>query len=94
MIAAQPSDYVVTLNGEVFFAEVKSTSDELTFHFSNIRRGQWNASRRITRAGGKYLFFIKSLHWDQWYCVPAQVLHANPTKSMRWTQLKDYTYEL
>lgn len=92
-IAAQPADYVVTLKGETFYAEVKSTIDEKTFHFSNIRKQQMAASRRIIRAGGKYLFFIKSLEWDRWYCLCASVLHNHPTKSMTWEQLKAYEYE-
>lgn len=95
-VAAQPADYIVTLKGQTFFAEVKSTVDQTSFHFNNIRKGQIAASRRITTAGGTYLFFIKSEELEQWFCVPAVVIHTTlrSKKSMTWHELKDYEYDL
>lgn len=96
-VAAQPSDYMVVLDGQVFFAEVKSTSDNTSFHFSNIRKAQIAASRRIVKAGAGYFFFIKSLVLNQWFCVPAAVIHntiASGTKHLKWQQIQDYAYEI
>lgn len=95
-IPPQPADYLVLVEGQLFFAEVKSTVDRTSFHFSNIRKGQIAASRRITAAGGVYLFFIKSQELDQWYCVPAQVIHTTlrQKKSMTWNELEPYKYDL
>ena len=95
-VVAQPSDYIVVVEGEGFFAEVKSTVDTTSFHFSNIQKAQIAASRRITAAGGTYLFFIKSEELDQWFCVPAAVVHTTlrQKKSMSWKELEQYTYDL
>lgn len=95
-VAAQPSDYLVVVDGEVLFAEVKSTVDTNSFHFSNIRKAQIAASRRITAAGGTYLFFVKSEELDRWFAVPAAVIHTTlrTKKSMTWKELEPYTYVL
>ncbi len=93
---AQPSDYIVVVNGQVIFAEVKSTVDKTTFHFSNLRKTQVAASRRITAAGGTYLFFVKSEELEQWYAIPAAVVHTTlrEKKSMTWLELEPYQYDL
>lgn len=96
-IAAQPSDYIVTLKGETFFAEVKSTVDDGAFHFNNVRKQQMAASRRTAKAGGTYLFFIKSLYHMQWYCVPAQVVHEtikSGKKHLTWSQMEPFKYDI
>lgn len=93
-VAAQPSDFLVTLSGSSFYAEVKSTIDPTTFHYSNVRKGQWAAARMITRAGGLYFFFLKSEHLGQWYCVPAAVLINHTKKSIEWTELEPYKHDL
>lgn len=95
-VVAQPSDYLVTLNGVTFFAEVKSTTDPTTFHFANIRKQQLAKSRQIVMAGGTYLFFIKSEELNQWFCVPAAIIHAvdRTKKSMSWLELEPYKHAL
>lgn len=94
-VAAQPADYICVVNGQWFFAEVKSTTDVGHFHFSNIRKGQIAASRRTVAAGGLYFFFVKSEELDQWFCLPAQVVHTTlrEKKSMTWKQLEQYKYD-
>lgn len=92
-VAAQPSDYLVTVNGETFYAEVKSTQDVKAFHFSNIRKQQMAKSRMIAKAGGLYFFFIKSEHLGQWYCIPAQIVHNHPVKHLTWIELEPYKYD-
>lgn len=91
---AQPSDFIVTIPEGTFYAEVKSTKDELAFHFSNIRKGQMAASRRVVKAGGLYFFFIKKVLDQQWFCVPAAVVHAAPLKHLTWSDLEPYKYDL
>lgn len=97
-VNAQPADYIVTAEGMgTFFAEVKSTTDETSFHFGNIQKEQLAASRRCVAAGGVYLFFIKSQHLDQWFCIPAQVIHhtslVKKRKHLKWAELKEYEYD-
>lgn len=89
---AQPSDFIVTIPEGTFYAEVKSTKDPDAFHFSNIRKAQLAASRRIVKAGGLYFFFIKSIWEQQWFCVPAQVVHAAEKKHLTWKELEPHKY--
>ena len=91
---AQPSDFIVTIPGSTFYAEVKSTKDPDAFHFSNIRKAQMAASRRVVKAGGTYLFFIKAILEMQWFCVPAEVVHATEKdkKHLTWQELEPYKY--
>lgn len=93
-VVAQPSDFIVTADGHTFYAEVKSSQDETTFHFDNIRKAQLAASRRVIKANGVYLFFLKSEHLNQWFCVPAHVVHEIMLvkKSARWAELESYLY--
>jgi len=95
-VAAQPSDFLVVVEGMTFFAEVKSTVDRNSFHFNNIRKGQIAASRRVSSAGGTYLFFVKSEAHDQWYSVPGAVVHTTlrAKKSMTWAELEPYKYDI
>ena len=93
----QPSDYIIVLDSQTFFAEVKHTVDEDRFHFSNIRKGQMVASRKIVKAGGLYFLFIKSAHLNQWFCVPAHVVHMAKEErrgSLTWTEMEPYKYDL
>lgn len=95
-VAAQPADYVVVVQGQWFFAEVKATKDDKAFHFKNIRKGQIAASRRTVAAGGTYLFFVKSMVLDRWHCIPAEVVHTTlrQKKSMTWDELEMFKYEV
>lgn len=95
-IQAQPSDFIVVVEGQTFFAEVKSSQDEVSFHFSNIQKGQLAASRRATMAGGVYLFFIKSEFHNQWFCLPAALVNTTlrSKKSLKWTELEAYKHVL
>lgn len=94
-IPPQPSDYILTLNGEMMYAEVKSTKDADAFHFSNIQKGQMAASRRQVAAGGVYLFFIHSLARAQWFCVPAELIHATMAtkKHLTWDELAPFPWD-
>lgn len=93
-IGAQPSDYIVTLDGMTHYAEVKSSQNPTFFPFSNIKRGQKIAARRSTTAGGTYLFYIKNLNTNRWYCVPAQVIVNHSAKSIKWVEIEQYRMEI
>lgn len=91
-VAAQPSDFLLTLKGVTHYAEVKSSSNQVSFSFGGIQKGQWNMSRKIVRAGGSYLFFIKNQVSQQWYLIPAAVLHNHPKKSIKWKEIETYKW--
>lgn len=92
ILQAQPSDFLLTVDGDTHYAEVKSSTNKTSFPFSNIKRGQWIASRRVVGAGGSYLFFIKNLVTKVWYVVPALVLHKHNRKSIKWAEIEDYQW--
>lgn len=89
-----PSDYIVTDNGLMYYAEVKSTNDKVSLPFGNIQKGQWKAATRQVAAGGLYFFFVRSEAWKTWYKVPAQVLleHSKVRQSIKWSELSDYKW--
>jgi len=93
-VAKQPSDYLVVDNGNTYFAEVKSCREEISFPHSNIQQFQLASARRVTKAGGTYVFFIKNLLTGQWYCVPAEVIIESDKKSTRWADIEPYRWTL
>lgn len=92
MIQAQPSDFIVVVKGVTHFSEVKSCQNPTSFPFSNIKRGQKIAARRVVKAGGSYLFWIKNIVTGVWYCVPSPVIINHPRKSIRWDELEQYIW--
>ena len=93
-VKAQPSDYIVTDNGLTYFAEVKSSEHVTSFPHSNIQKFQLASARRITTAGGVYIFFLKNLNTGTWYCVPAEVIIASEKASTRWEDIEPYRWNL
>jgi len=89
-VKAQPSDYIVTLDGETFFAEVKSSMEEISFPFSNIRPTQVGFARQILAAKGKYFFFILRTRTGEWFRVPAKAILDHDKQSFKWTELQPY----
>lgn len=87
---AQPADYIVTVEGAMFYAEVKSTQHEPSFPFSMIKPVQWAAARRTVSAGGIYRFYIRRESTKRWYSVPANVLIHHTAKSIRWQEIEGY----
>lgn len=88
-VVAQPSDYLVVVEGRLFFAEVKSSSSATSFAHSGIRPSQLASARRVVAAGGEYFFFIKSEVLNKWFQVPAQRIFGSEIKSTPWTSLRD-----
>jgi penicillin-binding protein-related factor A (putative recombinase) len=83
-VPKQGSDYIVTLNGRMFYAEVKSTSDPKAFRRSLITDVQLGTARRQCAAKGEYFFFVHRLPTDTWYMVPAPLILNSEKGSLSW----------
>lgn len=89
----QPADYLVTLDGDTYYAEVKSTENKTSFPFSLIRPNQWAAAAQQRAAGGLYFFYVKNLNTGDWHRVPGDVfLDHKAARSMKWSELKPYRW--
>lgn len=93
---ARPSDYLVVAEGVTFFAEVKSSQNEVSFNLNNVEESQWIAAIRSVAAGGLYFFFIRSEVNGLWFQVPAAILVAQRKikKSIKWEELKPYYWKM
>jgi penicillin-binding protein-related factor A (putative recombinase) len=92
-IKAQPSDRVVTLDGETFYAEIKSTTHPTRFDFSLLRTSQGSFARMIEAAGGTYKVFIHSLTSNEWFVVPYKMIRATKlagTSSFQFSELESH----
>ena len=88
IVAAQPSDYIVTLDGITAYVEVKDCNNKTSFPFSNIRESQWSAAKQQVAAKGLYFFVVH--HKGTWFCIPAKVILDTTTrKSLPWKDLTD-----
>lgn len=84
---SQPADFVVTMYGSMFYAEVKSTVNEPSFPFSMIAKNQWRAARKAVAAGGNYQFFIRRETTGEWYVIHASHIIDHEAKSMKWAEI-------
>lgn len=94
-ISAQPSDFILVMDGRTEFAEVKSTVNETSFPFSLLRATQSAAARQVLAAGGMYFAYVKSLHHDRWFRVPytlVQMMKDVGTGSLKWAKLEDFAW--
>lgn len=90
--AAKPCDRIVVIDGKQFFAEIKSSTSQTRFSFSNIRKSQLAFCKAILAAGGDYRFFIRDMTRGDWYQVMgSQMLEwiAAGSKSASWGLLKE-----
>ena len=78
----KPSDFIVTFNGETWYAEVKSVAEKDRFNFSSIQTSQWRSATRVTKAGGKYFFYLHFIAFNRWFKVPAKVILNSEKKSI------------
>lgn len=88
-----PSDYLVTIDGVMFYAEVKSSQNATSFPFANFEEGQWQAMRQQRAARGEYWVFIHNLNTDFWYRVPGNLIlntKDDGRMSLKWDELKPY----
>ncbi len=66
-----PADYLVGGAEGLFLAEVKSTYNETSFSFADIRPAQRAAAAHAYSRGFPYFFFIMNMNDDEWYVLPA-----------------------
>lgn len=95
LVNDQPSDYIVTSEGRMWYAEVKLCNEKVSFPFGNIRLGQKKAMSLQLRAKGEYFFHIKNGLTGRWYHIPAQLVLdtlAEGRKSLKWSEIDDYRY--
>jgi penicillin-binding protein-related factor A (putative recombinase) len=82
---SRPSDFIVIERGHMFFAEVKGTTQS-KFSTGLIRQSQLNAAKKITTAGGSYIFIVYSQKTNSWYHIPyIKALHSSS-----WVDLETY----
>lgn len=93
-VVAQPSDYIVTHDGAMFYGEVKFCTSKTSFPFGSIQTGQMNAARRIIAAGGWYFFFIYSVASSCWFRVPAAMVIVSDKKSLKWSEIQNLKWNL
>lgn len=87
-----PSDYILTVDGSTFYAEVKSTQNPTSFPFALLKKGQSAAGLQVVGAGGDYVIFVHNLTTDTWYRIPYQVLRAVKDigkSSIPWSELEN-----
>lgn len=88
---AQPSDRLVVYNGNVEFAEVKSTHDETAFRFSMLRKKQKAFAAFALAAGGTYTVYVHRIPTDEWFKIPYQYIlyvQSGNVQSIPWEQLQ------
>lgn len=93
--AAHPSDFLVTHKGDMFYAEVKSSENPVSFPFSNVKPSQWSAARQQVAAGGNYFFYLFSQSNASWYKIPGSYLvpvFVAGRKSVKWAELIDFLW--
>lgn len=90
----QPADFHIILDGDSFYAEVKSSQNDHSFPLSSIQTHQLGVARRVTAAGGRYYFFVKSESLNRWFRLPACfILDAlSERKSLPWGAMESYQY--
>lgn len=87
----QPADRLVTLNGQMFYAEIKSVSKGTSFPFGMIKPNQLRASKLALLAGGNYLFMVHDLQSDIFYRVPASLVLSTQEagkQSLKWSEME------
>jgi hypothetical protein len=85
-----PADFTVAKQGQLFFAEVKSTSDPDRFNYSQIEPGQRSAAIISAGCGSPYWFFIFSMVTRQWFQLSAEQFASDikaGKKSRRFEEL-------
>ena len=71
-----PADYVVTINGRMFYAEVKGTDTE-SFRLTRIEQSQLAGMIRQHAADGEYFVFIHQVTDNEWFRIPGEFFVDN-----------------
>lgn len=80
----------------MFYAEVKSCNNAISFPFANIEKFQWVYANAQEKAGGWYYFFLHNLVTNEWYQVPSKVitsLFRDGIKSVKWLAIQQYKHK-
>lgn len=93
-VRAMPSDWIVTENGVMYYAETKSTMSKVSFKASSLTISQKAAARQQFAAGGLYFVFIHRLTTGDWYKVPADFLLMSGKTTFKWIEFQSYRWEL
>lgn len=64
-----PSDYLVTMKGMTFYAEVKGT-EKYQLPLSRIEPAQWGAMQKVSYAHGRYFVFVYQIIEKKWEVIP------------------------
>jgi hypothetical protein len=89
----KPSDFLVTEDRNIHYAEVKSVQGAVSFPFGNIERGQSSAALRQARVGGDYRFYLFSYGLGKWFIMPATTYTAAleaGRSSVKFSELKEW----
>ena len=92
-LPAQPADFVVCLEGHMFYAEVKSSANKTVFPMAGIRDSQRGAAKETVKQKCSYMFYIYSAYNDLWYEVDAEFvldLIKGGSKSIPWKDLDKF----
>lgn len=92
---AQPSDRLVTFEGVIHYAEIKSSIDPDVFKFSLLRPTQSAYAAFVLAAGGPYFVYFHSLPYDRWFRIPYQVIKdakAAGRGSLKIEELEPYAW--
>lgn len=92
-VGTQPADYIITVSGATFYAEVKSSSNLTSFPFSCIKAHQLAAAKRVRMAGGKYIFFVQNMKTKKMYMLDSQTVErvSKTRSSMLWSEMEVWT---
>jgi hypothetical protein len=91
----QPADYTLTLDGVLYYAEVKSSIDEMRWAFK-FRPDQWACGKGMRAAGGGhlYLVLVHNVRANRWYWLNMNlVLEWKETQaSIAWDELEKFAW--
>ena len=90
-VSAQPADFLVAHNGRIWFAEVKSCHEEVSFPFSALQRSQMQALSLSVKNGTEYRVYVKNENTQEWYLLMGGLILDTLNKgkkSLRWDELE------
>lgn len=82
-----PADYLVSVDGNTFYCEIKSTENTERFGFNMFTEGELNAMKRQQAAGGVYVVMVYRIQTKSWYMMfgsDVLTLMDKGMKSVRW----------
>lgn len=88
-----PSDYIIAMNGTLYFAEVKSTVNTSSFSLSSFTPAQKSAISRLYKRGEGYLYkiYVHNLVTDSWYILNGDQFYTTVVlekrKSIKWENM-------